>query len=283
MDIGVSVICNAYNHEKYIRDALEGFVTQKTNFKYEVLINDDSSKDNTATIIKEYELKYPDIIKPIYQSENLYSKGISITKTIQLPRVKGKYIAVCEGDDYWTDIHKLQRQYDILENNKAIDMCAHIAEEIDGKTGAHVQWIAPRKNDGILSLKQVIKGGGAYLATASLFYRKEVDINPVAFRDFYHLDYTLQVAGALKGGIYFIAKPMSVYRIMTPDSWTNRLRLQADKKIKHKKKMRTTIKMMDRETNYEFHFYFIKELIDNYVRTVLLHIKSGFQRIKKKH
>ena len=114
-EIVVSTYCLAYNHEKFIRDALEGFVSQKTNFRYEVLVHDDASTDGTARIIREYEEKYPDIIKPIYQKENQYSKGIDIVGTIITPRLKGTYIAICEGDDYWTDPEKLQRQVDILE------------------------------------------------------------------------------------------------------------------------------------------------------------------------
>lgn len=85
-DVVVSVLCIAYNHEKYIRSALDGFVNQKTNFRYEVLINDDASTDHTAAIIAEYEAKYPDIIKPVYQKENQYSKGVFITKSILFPR-----------------------------------------------------------------------------------------------------------------------------------------------------------------------------------------------------
>lgn len=116
-NILVSIICNTYNHEPYIRQCLEGFVMQKTNFPFEVLIHDDASTDNTADIIREYEVNYPDIIKPIYQTENQYSKKTGIMKTFQYPRVKGKYIALCEGDDYWIDSLKLQKQVDFLEKN----------------------------------------------------------------------------------------------------------------------------------------------------------------------
>ncbi len=116
-DIIVSVNCLAYNHEPYIRDCLEGFIMQKTNFLFEVLVHDDASTDKTADIIREYETKYPDIIKPIYQTENQYSKGIGVVRTFQYPRAKGEYIAICEGDDYWTDPYKLQKQVDFLDEN----------------------------------------------------------------------------------------------------------------------------------------------------------------------
>jgi len=113
----VSICCLAYNHEPYIRDCLDGFMIQQTNFDFEVLIHDDASTDKTAEIIREYEKKYPDIIKPIYQTENQYSKRVGITRVFQFPRARGKYIAMCEGDDYWTDPLKLQKQVDFLESN----------------------------------------------------------------------------------------------------------------------------------------------------------------------
>ena len=106
----VSICCLAYNHEKYIRKTLEGFVNQKTNFNYEILIHDDCSTDNTVNIVEEYRKKYPKLIKPIYQKENQHSKGIKISNVYQFPRAQGKYIAMCEGDDYWTDMNKLQKQ-----------------------------------------------------------------------------------------------------------------------------------------------------------------------------
>lgn len=115
--IFVSICCLTYNHELYIRDCLEGFIKQKTNFPFEILIHDDASTDKTQEIIREYEAIYPHIIKPLYQKENQYSKGKGISIKFQFPRAKGKYIAICEGDDYWTDPYKLQKQVDFLEKN----------------------------------------------------------------------------------------------------------------------------------------------------------------------
>ena len=105
----VSIICNTYNHEQYIAMAMEGFVNQKTNFEYEVLVHDDASTDNTAKIIREYVRKYPKLIKPIYQKENKYSCGVSISNEYKIPRAQGKYMALCEGDDYWLEEKKLKR------------------------------------------------------------------------------------------------------------------------------------------------------------------------------
>jgi len=104
---------------------MKGFLMQKTTFAFEILIHDDASTDGTQEIIREYEAKYPDIIKPIYQTENQYSKGINISISYNLPRTKGKYIAFCEGDDYWTDKDKLQKQVDFLENHSEYSLCSH--------------------------------------------------------------------------------------------------------------------------------------------------------------
>lgn len=113
----VSITCITYNHVNYIRDAIEGFLIQKTNFPVEVLIHDDASTDGTEEIIREYEAKYPEIIKPLYEKENQYVKGRKGSRTFNFPRARGKYIALCEGDDYWTDPLKLQKQVDFLEAN----------------------------------------------------------------------------------------------------------------------------------------------------------------------
>lgn len=124
-NIIVSVSCITYNHAKYIRQCLDGILMQKTDFRYEILIHDDASTDGTDDIIREYETKYPDIIKPIYETENQYSKGIRISATYNYPRAKGKYIALCEGDDYWTAPYKLQKQVDYMESHSEYAMCFH--------------------------------------------------------------------------------------------------------------------------------------------------------------
>lgn len=113
----VSICCTTYNHEPFIRDTIEAFLSQKGNFHIEILINDDASTDGTPSILREYEKRYPDLIKVVYQVENQYSKGIVPLVDLLFPRVKGKYVAICEGDDQWVDENKLHRQVDYMESN----------------------------------------------------------------------------------------------------------------------------------------------------------------------
>lgn len=248
----VSIICNAYNHEAYIRDALNGFLMQKTNFEFEVLVHDDASTDKTADIIREYEKEYPEIIKPIYQTENQYSKGKGIVGKIQRARVTGKYTAICEGDDYWTDKYKLQKQYDAMELYSDVDICAHAASGVDAATGKIIKVIAPAKKDTIFKVEDVIIGGGGYVATNSLFYRSDIDKNIPQFRQMLGLDLTLQIHGSLRGGMLFLSNNMSVYRMCAKGSWTERMSGDHEKQVLHAKRVLAMFDVLNRETNYRY-------------------------------
>lgn len=133
----VTIHCTAYNHEPFIRQCLDGFIMQKTDFRFEAIVHDDASTDGTADIIREYASKYPEIIKPIYQIENQYSKKNGIIKRILNDHTRGKYIAICEGDDYWIDPLKLQKQVDFLESHPDYVMCSHRYDEYQQAIGKY--------------------------------------------------------------------------------------------------------------------------------------------------
>lgn len=219
--IMVSIICNAYNHEKYIGEALDSFLMQETSFPFEVLVHDDASTDGTADIIREYEKKHGDIIKPYYQTENQYSKGVPI-RTFQLPRARGKYIAFCEGDDYWLDPLKLQKQVDALEAHPEVDMCACAAVKVDAQTKKVLKKMSSYAKECIAPTEDVILGEGDFFATNSLVYRKSLDDHLPPFRQFMILDYTLQIHGSLRGGVIYLPDCMAAYRWLVPGSWTVR-------------------------------------------------------------
>lgn len=233
-DIAVSICCLAYNHEKYIRRCLDGFLMQKTNFKFEVLIHDDASTDKTADIIREYEQKYPDIIKPIYQSENQYSQHIKIGWTYQYPRVKGKYIAWCEGDDCWTDEYKLQKQFDALENNPDCSFCTHIVEKADPDGNSLNVFFPGNLTDDIYAdcvisndkfIEYIFTKDEYPFQTSSYFAKSEYVKACINNRpDFMTMagggDFPMMLLHISKGNIYYINDVMSKYTVDRPGSWS---------------------------------------------------------------
>ncbi len=166
----VSVICLAYNHSRYIRKCLDGFVMQQTDFRYEVIIHDDASDDGTDLIIKEYADRYPDIFVPVYQTVNQYSQGVPIGKAFLYPRAKGKYIAECEGDDYWTDPLKLQKQVDFLESHPDYVLCSTNCNMLIEKTGEIVPWILGTEDE--ISMEYLMENNR--VATLTVLYRADV-------------------------------------------------------------------------------------------------------------
>lgn len=227
-EILVSVYCLAYNHEKYIRSALEGFVTQKTDFAYEVFVHDDASTDGTADIIREYAEKYPEIIKPIYQTDNQYSKGVKITKTFILPIAKGKYIASCEGDDYWCDENKLQKQIDFLEAHPDYSACVHNSIKINCLTGRR-SLISKKKTDCDLRLDEICTLWNYLFQISSVVYRREYFDLPSDFIARGFGDYSRYIYLALKGRIYYFKDVMSTYRFCSQGSWSMRTHLSDDR------------------------------------------------------
>ena len=172
----VSIRCITYNQESYIAQALDGFLMQKTTFPFEVIVHDDASTDKTSIIIREYESKFPKIIKPIYETENLYSKHDGSLGRIVNDACKGKYIAICEGYDYWIDSNKLQLQVDFLETHKNYSMCFHKAEikkEIDIDCGLKCETIEDRYYTATEVFKEWI------VPTASICVKKDVFFIPI--------------------------------------------------------------------------------------------------------
>jgi glycosyltransferase involved in cell wall biosynthesis len=206
----VSISCTTYNHEKFIRDAIEGFLMQKTTFRVEILIHDDASNDNTPSIIKEYELKYPHLFKPIYQTENQYSKQNGSVSRIQHNRAIGKYYALCEGDDYWIDPLKLQKQVDFLEQHQDYSMCFHNAIKLfDNKK--HPQIFNNLAESREITLENIVSNW--IIPTASIMLRRAIFPLPDWSKNIYSNDMTIALIAISKGKIYYLNSIMSIYRI----------------------------------------------------------------------
>jgi len=213
----VAIRCITYNHELYIRDALEGFVMQKTNFPFVAIVHDDASTDGTAAIIREYAEKYPDIIKPIYETENQYSKGYGLFDRIidaACDDTGAKYIARCEGDDYWTDPFKLQKQVDLLELNPDYGMCYTNAKSYVQKTNSFND-IAGGNCE---SFDCILKSN--HITTLSVLYRRNLyneywkEIKPYT-RNWFIGDLPLWLYIAKNSKIKFIDETTGVYRVLS--------------------------------------------------------------------
>lgn len=231
-EIKVSISCLVYNHEKYIKKCLDGLLMQKTNFNFEILIHDDASTDKSPDIIREYEAKYPEVIKPIYQTENQYSKGIKIGFTYQYPRAKGKYIAFCEGDDYWCDENKLQRQFDAMESYNNAVFCACKVKVID-ENGCDKERCWPEKeiNQTIVSQEQMmqlmVEHKSYPFQTSGYFIRRDVLIEmakePPKFVQAANVgDIPMMLYCITKGDFIYLNDTMSCYRRMSIGGWNER-------------------------------------------------------------
>jgi glycosyltransferase involved in cell wall biosynthesis len=207
----VSISCITFNHSKYVRQCFDGFLMQKTNFKFEVVVHDDASTDGTKEIIEEYTNKYPDIFFPMYQKENQYSKGVrGFMPKFNFPRCRGKYIALCEGDDYWTDENKLQKQVDFLENNEEYVLCFHKLNilKISGKIEIDDITNVPEKHD---RLEDLVKYGN-YIHTSSVVFRYDNITMPKEFFLSPAGDFFLYIIISKQGKLKYLEDIMSVYR-----------------------------------------------------------------------
>lgn len=256
-EVMVSIICNTYNQEKYIADALDSFVTQKTHYSFEIIVHDDASSDGTANIIRQYEKLFPNLLKPIYEKENQYSKnqisGGSITRDICLPAAKGKYICFCEGDDYWTDDELIEKKINFLESHPEYCALLHRTRFFDCKKNKFFSYSNPSTSAYDFTLKDAI-----FLRSHTTGWMIRKDIYNIdlpekfkGYRKFTDQGYGLYCA--LVGKVRYIPDVMSVWRMGVEGSYTSRHQsFSKEDRIKHFKK------------RVAFYKYLIETLPDEY-------------------
>lgn len=275
-NILVTVVCLTYNHEKYIGRALESFINQKTNFRFEVIVHDDASTDSTAKVIRDYALKYPEIIKPIIQTENQYSKGVNINVNFILPNIQGKYVALCEGDDFWIDNYKLQKQIDALEVNPKCLMCSHYTEAQDIERGN--KWRLPLGDfcTGVIPTERIFDAVFGLMHVSSDVFRTEV------YKDYRMADLkykkimptgdrAILLYFANRGPIYFIAETMSRYNKGVEGSYTRRIEQNRERNIK-KNKLIVESELLFRE---ECCKESLREVLDRYIAADWFELKKS--------
>ncbi len=214
----VTIRCITYNQEEVIGRALDSFLMQKTNFPFEILVHDDASTDKTADVIREYQNKYPTIIRPIYETENQYSKHDGSLRRIMNENTRGKYVSACEGDDYMCDEHKLQIQYEVMENNPQCSMCVHntAINYIDDKAGD--KYFCDWTNEKRLTERDVFFNWKIH--ASSYFYKSEFTSFPFKSDTEAIGDYVNITWFFFKGEIIYLPYVMSVYNAGNPKGIT---------------------------------------------------------------
>lgn len=267
-EIIVSVCCITYNHEKYIQKALESFLAQKANFDIEIIVHDDCSSDNTVNILKRYQEKYPNKIKLILQHENQRSKGKGIFRELLVPTTVGKYVAFCEGDDFWDDPYKLKKQVDALEKNPECSFCAHLVQVVNEK-GTKLKKTIPNSSmkSGVINADQwrdylkydilvqtssyMIRGDVARKYSAeNLDYLKNAPVGDLFY----------QVYSAECGNLYYINEAMSCYRSFSAGSWSSTTHFNNEKRLGHYRKIIETFEKYNRSTGYIYNDFCLERI-----------------------
>jgi len=261
----VSVFCITYNHVNFIRDAIEGFLMQETTFPVEIFIHDDASTDGTADIVREYTEKYPQLFWTVLQSENQWSKGNAVAYLFGLmQKLRGEFLALCEGDDYWTVKEKLQKQVEILERDNSFSGCCHevTSNFHEGKEILHFNTYCGLSENQTISLREILNAN--LVATcSSLIRRKYVQAIPDVFSDLAMGDWPLSIWAAMHGDLFFDCKPMGFYRRHAGGVWSS---------MQSQKQNLETVKMFSRISNIiesEYEDYGVNRLLEYYAPIVL--------------
>lgn len=253
----VSICCITFNHRAFIKDAIEGFLKQKTDFPFEIIIHDDASTDGTADIVRDYVAAYPTLIVPILQTQNQHSLGKKSTVNC-FNLARGRYIALCEGDDYWCHEQKLALQVAALAKYPASQLCFHAALQQDYQTGEQFVVSEHSKTETVFDTKTMISGNGGFCPTASMLFERSVVSNlPAWFESAPVGDYFYQIFASLRGGAVFLPLCMSVYRSKTPGSWSEKVQ-QLSGRIEHYNGVHMALDALDADTQFHYTACFSK-------------------------
>lgn len=256
----VSILCTTYNHISYIRDALEGFLRQDVPFDYEVIVHDDASTDGTDNIIREYAEKYPEIICSILENTNQMSKGVDIWAAM-FARCRGKYYAVCEGDDFWIDSNKLRIQVEYMEKHPDCMMTVHNALIFNCETQAFSLY-GSLTEEHDLSPAEIIVEKKSGFATASMVFRPEALYPADSFYTAGKIgDWPLRLHVLAQGHkIHYFSRVMSVYRQWSLGSWGSRTYRDFVPALKHIWELIDLMQQYNRATERKYEQYIVARI-----------------------
>lgn len=281
----ITVVVMTYNQKEYIKQALDAILSQKTNADYDVLIHDDCSDDGTYQILLDYQNKYKNKIRIIRQkSRKFMAEGFNMMIFNHVvPNINSKYVAYCDGDDYWCDDLKLQKQYDFMESHENYSMCFHCAYQLKSNNDMSSKWFI--SDEGDIDLKDLInEKPGVPIATSSIFVRSNVF---KCFRDWrkaYSVeDLPLYMTAALEGKIHRLQDVMCVYRQFATGSWSSQNKGNAERLIIHQENLIEGVSFFDKQTQYKYHDIVIKHIEGCKFRLALLNndLKTIFSKNNK--
>lgn len=253
-DVDISIWCVTYNHIKYIKKTLEGFLMQKTNFSFAVLIYDDASTDGTSDVVRDYAKRFPSVFHAFIMKNNTYKHPQRMTAVSELKKLylTGKYTCVCEGDDYWIYDQKLQRQYEFMESHSEVSLCMHNAINYNEGT-SEVYPLIMDMDSGYLDDDEIILFKHGHPPTASYFYRTEcLNDRPVFFDESPVGDEPLRYWLAHHGKVYYMDKVWSVRNYMHDGSWNATMKNNTEFHRIHNYKWVTFLKKYNEHTNYRY-------------------------------
>lgn len=210
----VSVVVLTYNHAAFIGQALDSVLMQQVDFAYEVIVGEDCATDDTRRIVQEYAQRYPDIIRPIYQPSN---GGMGHNLRVCLAAARGEYLAPLEGDDYWTDARKLQKQVDFLAANPEYSMCFHEVK-VTNADGSHV--FGTTSNEAEYTFETLLASERTVPMTCSLLMRNHLVDLPEWLFTMPTMDYPLVILQGEQGKLKLLPETMSVYRKHPGGVWS---------------------------------------------------------------
>ena len=207
----VTVFSWVFNHKDFIRESIESILSQKTNFRVEIIIHDDSSTDGTKEIILEYQYRYPHLFNNTLQDENQWSQGKSVMVPL-FQNTRGKYIALTHGDDYWTDPLKLQKQVDFLEKNNDFSICFtdYLVFDENNKKFNYPELKKKYKKKSVLSRNDIILSN--FIPTASVMFKARKEVFSKLDPNLYPGDWFLHILNSEYGKIKFLPFETIVYR-----------------------------------------------------------------------
>lgn len=293
----VHIVCTAYNHESFIRDSMEGFVMQKTNFPFVAIIVDDASTDKTRETILQYLKDYFALDNPLVSrmedkdygqfyfaqhrdntncffavillKENHYRRNMTRTGYYK-EWSETKYKAMCEGDDYWTDPYKLQKQIDYLESHPNCMLTVHSANWKTGEDCYPGGCQEPFPKD--YSVEELIRCGGYFFATASFVFRSSLNLDWPEWRKKASVgDYPLQILSGLRGDVHYLPDKMCVYRYQNDGSWSHNQQNKDANKAFQKKKIEW-MTLLDEETGHRYQKAIYDQLVQHF--NSLFHLRE---------